>query len=74
MKETRKGIQLDLCPHWEKRLDTLRLYIKDLEQCLEAANRRVKELEEANGLLRRNAKCPYSWVTDGAAKGAGNER
>jgi hypothetical protein len=74
MKITRKGIQPDLRPDWEKRLDTLRLYVNNLELCLEAANRRIKELEEANALLRRNAKCPYEWVAspEEAAKGAGN--
>jgi hypothetical protein len=62
MKITRKGVMPDSRPDWNKRVDTLRLYISDLEMCLNAANNRIKELAGENDLLRRNAACPYSWL------------
>jgi hypothetical protein len=62
MKVTRKGVMPDSRPDWSKRIDSLRLYINDLELCLNAANRRVRELAGENELLRRNAQCPYSWL------------
>ncbi|MDR0556312.1 MAG: hypothetical protein LBG43_00350 [Treponema sp.] len=62
MRVTRKGILPDSRPDWSKRIDALRLYISDLELCLNAANRRVRELADENELLRRNADCPYSWL------------
>jgi hypothetical protein len=68
MKATRKGILPDSRPQWHKRIDSLRLYISDLELCLEAANRRIRELDAENEVLRRNAQCPYSWlVSPGSA-------
>jgi hypothetical protein len=62
MKVTRKGILPDSRFGWSKRIDSLRLYISDLEMCLSAANRRIKELDGENELLRLNASCPYSWL------------
>lgn len=62
MRVTRKGVMPDSRPDWSKRIDSLRLYISDLELCLNAANRRVKELADENELLRLNAQCPYSWL------------
>jgi hypothetical protein len=74
MRVTRKGILPDSYPQWSRRIDALRLYISDLEMCLNTANRRIRELEDENELLRRNANCPYSWLVspDKAAKEAGD--
>jgi hypothetical protein len=71
MRVTRKGILPDSRPDWNRRIDALRLYLSDLEMCLTAANRRIRELADENELLRRNANCPYSWLVfpDEAAKG-----
>jgi hypothetical protein len=73
MRVTRKGILPDSHPQWSKRIDALRLYISDLEMCLNTANRRIRELEDENELLRRNAQCPYSWLVPpgGTAKEEG---
>jgi hypothetical protein len=75
MRVTRKGILPNSRPQWNKRLDALRLYISELEMCLNTANNRIRELDGENELLRRNANCPYSRLVslDEAEKEAGGD-
>jgi hypothetical protein len=66
MKLNKKGFSPSMKPLWRKRLESILLYITDLEQCLDAANIRIAEQDAELERLRGN--CGYPRCTKETGK------
>jgi hypothetical protein len=56
MKLRNKGFVPSMRPLWRNRLESILLYITDLEQCLAAANIRIAEQEAENEALKKEVR------------------
>lgn len=57
MRLNKKGFAPSMRPLWRKRLESILLYIADLEQCLEAANIRIAEQDAELERRRDRVDC-----------------